>query len=188
MSSNSNIKYGWIAVLLFCIMMLLFTALLTGCATSKRCAKKWGGNKQVERKDSIVYETVYEDTTIVLPGDTTKVVVEQPCDSNGILKAFKYRLNTAKKRSTAIVQSRDNRLEVECLCEEERAEITRLREKITEKHFNQVKETVTLKERYIPWFARLKWFVVFIIASYVAGTIKLHKLILQLLMKLVKPI
>lgn len=132
-------------------LSVLIFFLITSCATERRCANKFGASSLT---DSVRIETktIIKDTTITIPSDTVMVFIENPCDSIGNLKPGIVRSSSKNKTvATAIITPKG--IEIECLCEEEKLVITRLREIIdyqkTQKTEIVKVQPLTFKQKYL---------------------------------------
>ena len=157
----------------------LLLVALSGCYTRQACLDKVCPKTSSQTVDSTHTTTTieYRDSIITLPGDTARYFYNEPCDSTGVLKAFEASIMGNLNNAIAHIRSRNNRLEVECLCTEQKQEVRRLTTEIKElKERRQTSTEVrTITERYIPWYANWKFIAGLAVASWCAGYFRLHR-------------
>lgn len=126
-------------------------------------------------KDSTVTEVTYHkrDTTIVIPGDTTRISVP-------FHEITKEPIKRKTGRTTAIISRDGDNINVECITEE-------LQEKLElfDKIINQLrtiqeteKTTIEVPVKFIPWYTNILAWI---------GGISLGALVLMLGIKFLKP-
>lgn len=166
---------------------LVLLLMLSSCYTRKACLDKVCPTTESHRVDSIYTERTveYRDSIITLPGDTATYIVQEPCDSLGILRDFEATILGELNQAMAVVRGRDNTLTVDCLCAEQKAEIRRLTTQINTLRSQKQTHRQVIERKYIPWYARWKTIAVGGVALYLAGSLKLHQAVLKGLSKMV---
>lgn len=164
---------------------ILIAFLLTSCVTQQRCIDKFGSNSTEVTSDSIRIERVteYRDQVIEIPGATSVVMVESPCDTNGVLKNFQKTVKDKSGKATVTVLTNNNTLTAECDCDEEKVVIEKQKQTIKElqsSNSNQT-NTQTLTETVAPWWAKWWLYPVCIAGGWTCGALGVHKLLWKLI-------
>lgn len=167
------------------IYITLSIITLQSCVSEKRCLEKFGDISHEVKSDSVRIERVveYRDTIIEIPGASSVVSVNAPCDTNGILKDFQKSFKDKTGKSTVTVKGSNNTITAECECEGENLIIKKQKERIRE--FEAItstkKNTATLTKTKSPWWAKWWLYPVCAIIGWICGALGVHKLIWKLI-------
>lgn len=145
-------------------LFIAIIAVLSGCATQRRCFEKFP--PQVITRDSIIQKdtTIYRDTAITIPGDTVVISEKIPCPDVKFSKSVK----SQKGSVTASATLRGGVLHIECKADSLQVVIKNLETKIRslEKYHTEVKIVQAppkIKYKVPAWC----WWLLFLNIGYV---------------------
>ena len=106
-----------------------------------------------------------------------------PCDSLGnLIKGYQHEIKSSSKAFARIV-AKDNRLHIECGCEDEKLKIERLTKVIKqlEKHTSSTEKVITMHDKYIPWYCKWYMFLTVFVVGWLDGRFKILKKLIKLI-------
>ncbi len=164
------------------VMLVALLLLFSGCNVCEKCLNKYGTNTHQSTSDSSRTDKTVEretkDSIITAKGDQVGSTIQSPCDSNGILKHFKYQLLGNNRKAVATIEGKNNALHVNCECAEEQILIRFLQERVREltnsknTTYHKTTQIITEKQKVIPWYAKWQVVVSAALLAWVAGRFK----------------
>lgn len=179
-----------------CVLVAL-ALLMSGCVTYERCARKYNFQQSTTNTStkldsvSVKHSLVIKDTIVDIEGDSVDPVIINPCDSlTGLLKQFEIERRGKNKHASLSVKSVGNKLHIECDCdpwkkaiqkiiEKYQVEIKDLKSQTTKDHKTSV-STPKPAQNKKPWYVRHADLFIALLIAYIAGWIRLHKILYKL--------